>query len=163
MSGSIIVAGQAGNEMTRMVTGLTNYGYTVFPAENGEAAAGLVKEKKELVAIIIGSALQGLSASDLCKQIKQIGRLDKVPVFILEDKGFLQTTYADLGITQFFKEPFSTTAVVREIKSLSSDAGPLVGKQNTGKQLIGVWIALAIALCILTFFIFIPLMAGGSK
>ncbi|XJS10351.1 response regulator transcription factor [Aerococcaceae bacterium WGS1372] len=96
---------------------ITQAGYTVDTADNGETAYGMIKEN-EYDFIILDVMLPGMDGMDVCRRIRQ-DNID-TPVLMLTAKAdeYDKVIGLELGADDYMTKPFSPREVMARIKAI---------------------------------------------
>jgi two-component system, OmpR family, phosphate regulon response regulator PhoB len=102
---------------------LTNQGYEVHTAADGEAGLIALEEEEIPAAVICDLCLPGISGIEVVRRIKEQERSRGIPVLMLTGEGAEETRGAALesGADLFLTKPFSSYEILEAIQRLLSD------------------------------------------
>lgn len=103
--------------VTLLEYNLTQVGYTVDTAENGEVAYNMIKENNYDF-IILDVMLPGMDGMDVCRRVRQ-DNID-TPILMLTAKAdeYDKVIGLELGADDYMTKPFSPREVVARIKAI---------------------------------------------
>ncbi len=95
--------------------------YTVIEAEDGYAGMEqILHGDNRLCAILLDIMMPGMNGIEVLKKLKELGLLDKIPVFIItsdNNAGVMKTAY-ELGVMDVIRKPVVPYMVVRRVQSV---------------------------------------------
>lgn len=95
--------------------------YTVIEAEDGYAGMEqILHGDNRLCAILLDVMMPGMNGIEVLKKLKELGLLDKIPVFIItsdNNAGVMKTAY-ELGVMDVIRKPVIPYMVVRRVQSV---------------------------------------------
>ncbi len=97
---------------------LTNAGFTVFTAVNGEEAlATATREKPDL--ILLDVMMPKLCGYDVCKALRAQPDFEKTPILLLTARGQEadRKTGMEVGATEYITKPFSPRQLLLTVQS----------------------------------------------
>lgn len=113
----ILVADDERPMRTALADALTNEGYRVLTAENGEGALEkIVREKPDL--ILLDVMMPKLDGFALCAELRKVNII--TPILFLTAKGMVQdrVTGLDAGADDYLVKPFSTEELLARVRAL---------------------------------------------
>ena len=119
MSKRIVVADDEAHILRVMSMKLTNAGYEVMTAVDGEEALELCgREKPDL--LITDFQMPVMSGLELCKQLRSDRRTRNIPAIMLTARGFdiEPSDMVAAGITAVLAKPFSPREVLAKVNDL---------------------------------------------
>ena len=101
---------------------LTNQGYEVRTAADGETGLTALEEEASPAAVICDLCLPGISGIDVVRRIREQERWKRIPVLMLTGEGADETRGAALesGADLFLTKPFSSYEILEAIQQLLS-------------------------------------------
>jgi len=118
MSFRILIADDEPNILLVVSKRLTNKGYEVLTAPDGETADAMIREHRPDL-ILLDVMMPGLSGVDLCRRIKSVPDLKSIPIILFsamaqqEDKEEGRKAGADAYIIKPF-DPVELLATIEE-------------------------------------------------
>ena len=105
---------------------LTNQGYEVRTAVDGETGLVALEEEDGPAAVICDLCLPGISGIEVVRRIREQERWKGIPVLMLTGEGAEETRGAalDSGADLFLTKPFSSYEIVEAIHRLLSGIAP---------------------------------------
>ncbi len=119
MSKRIVIADDEAHILRVMSMKLTNAGYEVLTAVDGEEALELcAKEKPDL--LITDYQMPVMSGLELCKQLRSDDETRNIPAIMLTARGFdiEPSEMVAAGITAVLAKPFSPREVLAKVNDL---------------------------------------------
>lgn len=124
MSKRIVIADDEAHILRVMSMKLTNAGYEVLTAVDGEEALELcAREKPDL--LITDYQMPVMSGLELCKQLRSDDQTRSIPAIMLTARGFdiEPSDMVAAGITAVLAKPFSPREVLAKVNDLLDVAG----------------------------------------
>jgi len=111
---------------------LTQKGYDVTTASDGEAALSLL-QKGDFDLAILDVGLPGMSGYDVCREIRQQPQTQDLPVIFLTAKGLLMDMAEgeDAGSDLYLIKPVLATKLINMVGMFLSTDAPLAKKRRT--------------------------------
>ncbi len=122
MNGRILAIDDDAIVRRLLVRLLTNQGYEVRTAADGEAGLAALAEEDCPAAVICDLCLPGISGIEVVRRIREQERWKGIPVLMLTGEGAEETRGAALnsGADLFLTKPFSSYEIVEAIHKLLS-------------------------------------------
>jgi DNA-binding response OmpR family regulator len=114
---------------------LTQKGYDVVTAPDGEAALELLAQEEEPVDLaLLDVTLPGMSGYDLCRRLRDGERTADVPVIFLTARGLVvdMTEGEAAGSDLYLIKPVLATKLVNMVGMFLSNDAPLARKRRAG-------------------------------
>ncbi len=98
---------------------LEKNGFEVMTLDNGEAAIGVLQENP-VDLVVLDLMLPGMDGLDVCKNIRRIDGLEKLPIIILTAKSEETDRILglELGADDYLTKPFSVRELIARIKAV---------------------------------------------
>ena len=112
---------------------LTQKGYDVVTASNGQDALALVQRDPDFNLVILDVAMPGLTGYEVCRHIRTDTKIPDVPVIFLTAKGLLMDMAEgeDAGSDLYLIKPVLATKLLNMVGMFLSDDTPLAKKRRT--------------------------------
>lgn len=92
---------------------LTNCGYTILIAEDGEAAYKLIKEQKPDL-VLLDLRLPIMDGEEVCRLVRRDEKLRHIPIILLTAGDKIE----NLEVTDFITKPFDFKELLDKIKKI---------------------------------------------
>ncbi len=115
----VVVADDAEDILRLVGTVLTQAGYEVLPAHDGEAALELIRERRPSLAVLDVS-MPKLNGLEVLQEIREDAGLVSLPVIMLSahaQEADVERGYA-LGASKYVRKPFSPRDLVTTVQEL---------------------------------------------
>ncbi|HAN76363.1 MAG TPA: hypothetical protein DCQ31_00635 [Bacteroidales bacterium] len=107
-------------ENTLFVTGFTieQAGYTIFKAESGAKAMGILKKNPHIDLVITDYNMPQMNGLQLVEEIKTLFPNKFIPIFVLttESKEEIRQNAMLAGVALWIRKPFKTEQLIEYIK-----------------------------------------------
>jgi DNA-binding response OmpR family regulator len=123
MTKSVLVVDDEPNIVLSLEFLMTQAGYEVRVARDGNAALEAVVEKTPDL-ILLDLMIPGRDGYDVCQTLRRSDEWSKIPIIMLTAKGreVEKEKGLALGATDYVTKPFSTAELTRRVKELLGDA-----------------------------------------
>ncbi|HSV43435.1 MAG TPA: response regulator [Candidatus Bathyarchaeia archaeon] len=108
---------------------LTNAGYEVYQAINGEVALERIKDFNPNL-IITDILMPKLGGDALVKAVRESSTFRKIPFIILTERKLMKDYFDDLEIDEFIPKPFQTQDLLDKITSVFTKQQALLKKYD---------------------------------
>ena len=114
---------------------LTQKGYDVTTAGNGEDALAILSADATFNLVILDVAMPGLSGYEVCRSLREDPRTQDTPVIFLTAKGLLMDMAEgeDAGSDLYLIKPVLATKLLNMVAMFLSDDSPLAKRRRTPK------------------------------
>ena len=114
---------------------LTQKGYEVTTAGNGEDALAILSADATFNLVILDVAMPGMSGYEVCRSLRQDPRTQDTPVIFLTAKGLLMDMAEgeDAGSDLYLIKPVLATKLLNMVAMFLSDDSPLAKRRRTPK------------------------------
>ena len=114
---------------------LTQKGYEVTTAGNGEDALAILSGEAAFDLIILDVVMTGMTGYEVCRALRQEKRTQDTPVIFLTAKGLLMDMAEgeDAGSDLYLIKPVLATKLLNMVAMFLSDDGPLAKRRRTPK------------------------------
>jgi len=125
MSIRILVADDEPNQLELLTYNLTQAGYQVIRAEDGQQAVDMIDEHRPDLAIIDWMMPQ-MSGIDVCRTLRSRAETKHLPIIILSARGEEgdRTLGLDIGADDYISKPFSPREMISRVRALLRRAHP---------------------------------------
>jgi DNA-binding response OmpR family regulator len=98
---------------------LTQQGYSVFTAEDGEQGLELAKKIKPAV-ILVDFIMPNMNGHSFCRQIRQDEAMKNVPLILISSKGESvgQAFEKEFGVLYYFSKPFEPDDLIKKLEEV---------------------------------------------
>jgi len=119
----ILIADDEAHILHVVTMKLSNAGYEVITAMDGEEALELCRSKKPDL-LITDYQMPYLTGLELCKRLRQDERTARIPVLMLTARGFDIESHemSEAGINDVISKPFSPREILRKVENLLENA-----------------------------------------
>jgi DNA-binding response OmpR family regulator len=124
VSGKVLIVDDETHILNVLSMKLTNAGFEVITATDGEEALELcLSEKPDL--IITDYQMPMMTGLELCRAIRASDRSESIPVLMLTARGFdiKPEEMADAGVAAVLAKPFSPKEMLMKVNDLLSNRG----------------------------------------
>lgn len=101
---------------------LTQQGYSVYTAEDGEQGLELAQQIKPAV-ILVDFIMPNMNGHTFCRQLRQDETMKDVPLILISSKGESvgQAFEKEFGILHYFSKPFEPDDLVKKLEEVLKD------------------------------------------
>lgn len=101
---------------------LSQQGYTVFTAEDGEQALDMVERVKP-AAILVDFIMPNMNGHTFCRLIRQNEKTKDIPLILISSKGESvgQAFEQEFGVLHYFSKPFEPDDLVKKLEEVLKD------------------------------------------
>ena len=119
----ILIADDEAHILHVVTVKLSNAGYEVITAMDGEEALELCRSKKPDL-LITDYQMPYLTGLELSKRLRQDERTARIPVLLLTARGFDIESHemSEAGINDVISKPFSPREILRKVENLLENA-----------------------------------------
>ena len=119
----ILIADDEAHILHVVTMKLSNAGYEVITAMDGEEALELCRSKKPDL-LITDYQMPYLTGLELCKRLRQDEPTARIPVLMLTARGFDIESHemSEAGINDVISKPFSPREILRKVENLLENA-----------------------------------------
>jgi len=119
----ILIADDEAHILHVVTMKLSNAGYEVITAMDGEEALELCRSKKPDL-LITDYQMPYLTGLELCKRLRQDEQTARIPVLMLTARGFDIESHemSEAGINDVISKPFSPREILRKVENLLENA-----------------------------------------
>jgi len=112
---------------------LTQKGYEVRTAGNGEDALAILSADATFNLVILDVAMPGMSGYEVCRSLREDPRTQDTPVIFLTAKGLLMDMAEgeDAGSDLYLIKPVLATKLLNMVAMFLSDDSPLAKRRRT--------------------------------
>ena len=125
MSIRILVADDEPNQLELLTFNLTQAGFEVVRAGDGQQALDMVEEHRPDL-VIIDWMMPHMSGIDVCRTLRSRSETKRLPIIILSARGEEgdRTLGLDIGADDYISKPFSPREMVSRVRALLRRAHP---------------------------------------
>ena len=125
MSIRILVADDEPNQLELLTFNLTQAGFEVVRAGDGQQALDMVEEHRPDL-VIIDWMMPHMSGIDVCRTLRSRSETKRLPIIILSARGEEgdRTLGPDIGADDYISKPFSPREMVSRVRALLRRAHP---------------------------------------
>ena len=129
MSIRILVADDEPNQLELLTFNLTQAGFEVVRAGDGQQALEMVEEHRPDL-VIIDWMMPHMSGIDVCRTLRSRSETKRLPIIILSARGEEgdRTLGLDIGADDYISKPFSPREMVSRVRALLRRAHPLLAE-----------------------------------
>ena len=129
MSIRILVADDEPNQLELLTFNLTQAGFEVVRAGDGQQALDMVEEHRPDL-VIIDWMMPHMSGIDVCRTLRSRSETKRLPIIILSARGEEgdRTLGLDIGADDYISKPFSPREMVSRVRALLRRAHPLLAE-----------------------------------
>lgn len=121
MSAKVLVADDEAHILHVVSMKLTNAGYEVFTAVDGEEALELARAERPDV-VITDYQMPVMTGLEMCKQLRKSDQTARIPAIMLTARGFdlEPADMTEAGIVMVLTKPFSPREVLAKVEEVLS-------------------------------------------
>ncbi len=153
MAKMIFIAEHDASLRETLVKKISQLGYNVLDAENGDEALKEMNLNPVPGAIITAAAMPEKDGIELCQGVRRDHRLSKAPIIVIRDKTTDVEAFRKLGVEEFVSKPvnFQELSETLAILTRYGSRKNIPGKKKGPSQGMLALIVIAIAVAFLTY------------
>ena len=94
--------------------------YDIMEAENGEAALEIIKQEKEVAAILLDLVMPVMDGFEFMLALRDLKLMGKIPVLVISGEKSVQSEKKcfDYGVSDFIGRPFNAMLVRKRVQNV---------------------------------------------